>query len=369
MRRLITAASVALALGLAAAFSGPARGEVLIGVSAAMTGRLAWIGEQGQRGAEMAVADINAAGGVLGQQVGLISVDDFCDPEQAVAAAQKLVADGTVLVVGHYCSGSSIPASKVYEAAGVLQISPGSTNPLLTEQGRANVFRVIGRDDAQGIVAGNYLADHWGDKKIAILHDNSTYGKGLADETRKQLSKRGVTEAVYDAYTPGKNDYSSEIAALQAAGIAVLYVGGYHAEIALIVRAARDRGYTAQLVSGDALATEEFALIAGPAAEGTLFTFSADPRRNAEAAAVVERFRAENFEPAGYTLLSYAAVQVWAQAVEKAGILDLTAVIATLRGQEFGTVLGPIDFDDKGDLTSQSWVWYVWRGGEYVPVE
>ncbi|KQU97881.1 ABC transporter substrate-binding protein [Ensifer sp. T173] len=365
MHRVVTIAVAALA----AIYICPAQAEVVIGVSAAMTGRLAWIGEQGQRGAEMAVADINAAGGVLGQQVRVINVDDFCDPEQAVAAAKKLVADGVVFVVGHYCSGASIPASKVYEEAAVLQISPGSTNPLLTEQGRDNVFRVIGRDDKQGIVAGNYLADEWGEKKIAILHDGTTYGMGLAGETRKQLNKRGVTEAVYDAYTPAKNDYSAEIAALQAAGIAVLYVGGYHAEVALIVRAARDRAYALQVISGDALATEEFALIAGPGAEGTLFTFSADPRRNPEAAPVVERFRAENFEPAGYTLLSYAAVQLWAQAVDKAASLELPAVIATLRGQEFDTVLGPVDFDDKGDLTNQSWVWYVWRGGEYVPVE
>ncbi|CAN7399124.1 branched-chain amino acid ABC transporter substrate-binding protein [Pararhizobium sp. LjRoot235] len=365
MHRVVTIAIAALA----ALIICPAQAEVMIGVSAAMTGRLAWIGEQGQRGAEMAVADLNATGGVLGQQLRLISVDDFCDPEQAVAAAEKLVADGVVLVVGHYCSGASIPASKVYEAAAVLQISPGSTNPLLTEQGRDNVFRVIGRDDAQGVVAGNYLADHWGDKNIAILHDGTTYGKGLAEFTRKQLNKRGVTEAIYRAYTAAKNDYSAEIAALKAANVAVAYVGGYHAEVALIARAARDRGYALQVISGDALATEEFALIAGPGAEGTLFTFSADPRRNPEAAPVVERFRAENFEPAGYTLLSYAAVQLWAQAVEKAASLELPAVIATLRGQEFDTVLGPVDFDDKGDLTNQSWVWYVWRGGEYVPVE
>ena len=144
-----------------------------------------------QRGAEMAVADINAAGGVLGQQVRLISVDDFCDPEQAVAAAQKLVADGVVFVVGHYCSGASIPASKVYEAAGVLQISPASTNPLLTEQGRANVFRVIGRDDAQGIVAGNYLADHWGDKKIAILHDDIDLWEGSRRRDQKAAEQAG----------------------------------------------------------------------------------------------------------------------------------------------------------------------------------
>ncbi|RWB54768.1 branched-chain amino acid ABC transporter substrate-binding protein [Mesorhizobium sp.] len=360
---------IAIAIIVLAAVFSSARAEVLIGVSAAMTGRLAWIGEQGQRGAEMAVADVNAAGGVLGQKVRLISVDDFCDPEQAVAAAQKLVADGVVLVVGHYCSGASIPASKVYAEAGVVEISPGSTNPQLTEQGRSNVFRTIGRDDAQGFIAGNYLADRWGDKKIAILHDNSTYGKGLADETRKQLNKRGVTEAVYDAYAPGKDDYSAEVAALQAAGVSALYLGGYHADVALIARAAHDRGYTVQLISGDALATEEFALIAGSAAEGTLFTFPADPRRNAGAAAIVEQFRAENFEPAGYTLLSYCAVQVWAQAVAKAGSLEPKAVIATLHEQQFDTVIGQVDFDDKGDLTRQSWVWYVWRGGEYVPVE
>ena len=300
----------------------PARAEVLIGAAGAITGKLAWIGEQLQRGAEMAVTDINAAGGVRGQQVRLTTADDVCDPEQAVAAAKKLVADGVVLVVGHMCSGASIPASKVYEAAGVLQISPGSTNPMLTEQGRANVFRVIGRDDEQGRVAGNYLADHWGTKRIAILNDGTTYGKGLADETKKQLNKRSVTEAIYEEYTPGKNDYTAEITRLQMKDITVLYVGGYHTEVALMARASRERGYSVQIVSGDTLATEEFDLIAGPAAEGTRFTFAADPLRNAEAASVVKRFRADNFEPAGYTLHSYAAVQAWAQAVEKAGSLE-----------------------------------------------
>ena len=276
MRGLVAVAFVMFA----AALGCPARAEVLIGVAGPMTGKLAWTGEQFQRGSELAVADINAAGGVLGQQVRLITADDFCDPEQAVAAARKLVGDGVVFVVGHYCSGTSIPASKIYEAAGVLQISPASTNPLLTEQGRANVFRVIGRDDAQGIVAGDYLADHWADKKIAILHDNTTYGKGLADETKKQLNIRGVTEATYLPYEPGRNDYSAEIAALEAADIAIAYVGGYHTEVALMARAARDRGYSLQLVSGDAMSTEELGLIAGPAAEGILFTFVADPRRN-----------------------------------------------------------------------------------------
>jgi branched-chain amino acid transport system substrate-binding protein len=365
MRRLIPLAVVMLA----AALDWPARADILIGMAGPLTGKLAWLGEQYERGAALAVADINAAGGVLGQQVQLVTADDFCDPEQAVAAARKLVSDGVNFVVGHHCSGASIPASAVYAAAGVLMISPASSNPLLTELGRANVFRVVPRDDADAIVAGNYLADHWADKKIAILHDNTTWGKGTAEGTKKQLNGRGVTEAIYEAYVPGESDYGPPIARLQAADIAVVFIGGYHTEVALMARAARARSYPVQLVVGPSLATEEFGLIAGRAAEGTLFTFLADARRNAEAAPAVERFRASGFEPEGYTLHTYGAVQVWAQAAEKAGSLELPAMIASLREHQFDTVLGPIDFDDKGDLMVQNPVWYVWRGGTYVPLE
>jgi branched-chain amino acid transport system substrate-binding protein len=301
--------------------------------------------------------------------VQLITADDYCDPEQAVAAAKKLASDGVNFVVGHHCSGASIPASAVYAAAGVLMISPASSSPILTELGRANVFRVVPRDDADAIVAGNYLADHWADKKIAILHDNTTWGKGTAEGTKKQLNGRGVTEAIYEAYVPGESDYGPPIARLQAADIAVVFIGGYHTEVALMARAARARSYPVQLVVGPSLATEEFGLIAGRAAEGTLFTFLADARRNAEAAPAVERFRASGFEPEGYTLHTYGAVQVWAQAAEKAGSLELPAMIASLREHQFDTVLGPIDFDDKGDLMVQNPVWYVWRGGTYVPLE
>jgi branched-chain amino acid transport system substrate-binding protein len=148
MRRLVAVAVVMLTPAL----GWPARAEVLIGVAGPITGALTWYGEQLQRGAELAVADLNAAGGVLSQHVRLITADDFCDPEQAIAAAQKLVSDGVIFVVGHYCSGSSIPASEIYEAAGVLMISPASSNPALTDLGRVNVFRVMHRDDAAGIL-------------------------------------------------------------------------------------------------------------------------------------------------------------------------------------------------------------------------
>jgi branched-chain amino acid transport system substrate-binding protein len=365
MRRLVALAIVLFA----AALGGPAQAEVLIGMAGPMTGKNAWFGEQMERGATQAVADLNAAGGVLGQQVQLITADDYCDAEQAVAAAKKLVSDGVNFVVGHHCSHASIPASAIYEAAGVLQISPSSTNPMLTELGRANVFRVINRDDVEGMMAAKYLADRWPGEKIAILHDNTTFGKGVAEETKKQLNNLGLTEAIYQAYVPGRNNYGAEVDRLQAAGIGAVFIGGYHTEIALIARAARDRGYPIQLVTGVTLASEDFGLIAGAAAEGALFTDVADPRGRAEAAPVVERFRASGFEPEGYTLYNYAAVQVWAQAAEKAGSLELPAMIASLREHQFDTVLGPIDFDDKGDLTVQNPVWYVWRGGTYVPLE
>jgi len=366
VRRKLLVFSAIWAMAL---YTTSAGAEILIGVAGPMTGKLAWFGEQMERGAGLAVADLNAAGGVLGQQVRLITGDDFCDPEQAVAAARKLVSDGVIFVVGHYCSGASIPASAIYEAAGVLQISPSSSNPTLTELGRANVFRIQNRDDAVGVAIGNYLADSWPDNNIAILHDNTAFGRVIAEEAKKQLNRRGLTEAIYQDYVPGKADYGTEIAELQAADIAVAFIGGYHPEIGLMARLARDRGYPVQLIAGTNMGTEEFSLIAGPATEGTIFTDHADLRERAEAAPVVERFRASGFEPEGDTLYAYGAVQVWAQAAEKTGSLELQAMIASLREHQFDTVLGPIDFDEKGDLTVQSPAWYVWRDGGYLPLE
>jgi branched-chain amino acid transport system substrate-binding protein len=363
---MVTFKSLPLAaIAMAAAFVTSAHAEILIGVAGPMTGQYQWTGDEQLQGAQMAVEDINARGGVLGQKVRLIVGDDSCDPEQAVAVANKLVSDGVAFVAGHNCSGSSIPASVVYEHARVLMISPASTNPKLTDDGGSNVFRVCGRDDQQGIVAGDYLADAWGDKKIAILHDNSAYGKGLAEETRKQLHTRGVQEAMYEAYDPVEADYSPLASRMQTAGIDVIYVGGYSTEAGLILREARDRDFDAQLVGGDSLTANDFWMIAGQDGEGTLLTFGPDHRESEAARDVVDRFRAQGFEPTGYTLYSYGAVQVWAEAVEKAGTLELDAVIETLRNDEFDTVLGRIGFDEKGDVTAPGYVWYVWKDGEH----
>jgi branched-chain amino acid transport system substrate-binding protein len=344
----------------------PAWPEIAIGAAGPLSGQEAGQGENMRRGAEMAVTDLNARGGVLGQRVRLIVVDDACDAEQAVAVANQLVSQRVAMVSGHLCSSCSIPASKVYTKAGIIMISPGSTNPRLTDEGGPNVFRVIGRDDQQGLVAGNYLADRWGTKKIAVLHDGQTYGKGLAEETRKRLSKRGVPVAMYDEYKPGLKDYSALVSKMRDGGIAVAYVGGYVTEAALILRQARDQAYDLALVSGDALSSDEFWLITGPAGEDAVFTFGPDPRRNPEAAPVVARFRAAKYEPDGYTLYAYGGIQAWAQGVARAGSLDPQKVIAALRGHQFETVLGKIGFDKKGDVISPAWLWYVWKQGKYV---
>jgi branched-chain amino acid transport system substrate-binding protein len=317
----------------------------------------------------MAVADLNAAGGILGQPLRLMAIDDACDGGQAVAAAQRLVAAKVPFVVGHLCSGASIPAAKVYEEAGIVQMTPASTNPRLTEEGRANVFRICGRDDQQGAIAGDYLVERWRNAKIAILSDGSVYGKGLADETRRQLNKRGVAEALYDALTPGQSDYSALVAKLRTAGVETAYFGGYYREAALLVRGAREQGYKMQLVSGDGIATDAFGQIAGESGEGTLFTFFRDPSRNPAAEPVVNRFRKQGFEPEGYTLYSYGTVQAWAQAVAQAGSMETSAVVGALRANEFDTVLGRISFDAKGDVRQPGFDWYIWRGGKYVPLE
>ena len=348
----------------------PAHAEVRIGAAGPLTGNMAWFGEQHERGVAMAVAEINEAGGLLGEPVEVVLADDYCDPEQGVAAARKLIADRVVFVAGHLCSGAAIPASALYQEAGIIMISGTATNPKLTEQGFRNVFRMVNRDSEQARLAGDYLAERWADARIAILHDGTVYGRDLAEETGRQLNGRGVNVTQFGEIVPGQPEYTEVVAVLEAAGIEVLFYGGYTAEAALIARHAHDRDYDLQLLGGDNLNGEYFLRVAGPAAEGVRFVSMADARTHEAAAPVVARFRAEGYEPEGFTLYGYAVVQVWAQAVEKAGTFEAAAVVEALRHNEFDTVLGRLGFDDKGDVTGvELFIWYVWSDTGYHPAE
>jgi branched-chain amino acid transport system substrate-binding protein len=347
--------------------SAPASAQIQVATVGPMTGEYATFGAQMKAGAEQAVADLNKAGGLLGQQLVLSIGDDACDPKQAVSVANQMAAKKVKLVAGHFCSGSSIPASKVYGEEGILQISPASTNPDYTEKGGWNTFRVCGRDDQQGKVAGQYLAKNFKADKVAILHDNSTYGKGLADETKKAYNAAGGKEALYTAYTPKEKDYSALVSRMKQAGISVIYVGGYHTEAGLIIRQAKAQGMKATLVGGDALVSSEFWQIAGDAGGGTLMTFSPDPRLNKTAADVVKVFKDKSIDPEGYVLYTYAAIQIWADAVKKAKTTDPKKVAAALKATgNWPSVLGPTSFDKKGDPTGSGYVLYIWKNGSYA---
>jgi branched-chain amino acid transport system substrate-binding protein len=357
---IMLAAAASLALGATTASA-----QINIATAGPMTGQYASFGAQMKAGAEQAVEDINAAGGVLGQPLVLFIGDDACDPKQAVAVANEMVGDGVVFMAGHFCSGSSIPASSVYTEEDILQISPASTNPKFTDEGGPNVFRVCGRDDQQGLVAGDFLAKNFAGKNVAVVHDKTAYGKGLADETLKSMNAAGLKEALYEAYTAGEKDYTALVSKLKKNAIDVLYVGGYHTEAGLIVRQMRDQGMDTVLMSGDALVTDEYWSITGDAGEGTLMTFSPDPRKNPLAADIVAKFRADNIEPEGYVLYTYAAIQIFAQAVTTAGSTDLDKLLPVLNGYKFATVLGDLAFNDVGDVTLPGYVFYEWKDGTY----
>ncbi|MGI9535628.1 MAG: branched-chain amino acid ABC transporter substrate-binding protein [Desulfocapsaceae bacterium] len=348
-----------------------ARADIYVGIAGPLSGSAQTTGEQQEIGAQAAIDHLNKMGGVLDQEIISISMDDDCESRQAKAVARQLVNEGVVFVAGHLCSGCSLAASKIYEDAGILMISPASTNPKVTDEGGPNVFRVIGRDDQQGTIAGDFLADKYGEANIAIIHDGEAYGRGLAEFTKLQLNKKGIKELLFAQYAKDQKDYQPIVDKLAENRIDVLYAGGYDADIGIIIRQAKKTLPEIRLVSGDALVSPDFQLYAGEAGEGTYFTFVPDMRLNPEAEEVVATIQEEyGFEPEGYTLYAYGAVQAWAQAVEQANSFDLKDVIKVLKSGTFDTVLGKIGFDDKGDVTGiSSFVWNVFEKQGYVPVQ
>jgi branched-chain amino acid transport system substrate-binding protein len=363
MKKLI---ALGLALGAGIALSGAAQAQdkigVKFGVGAPITGPNAAFGAQLKNGAEQAVADINAAGGILGKQITLSVGDDVSDPKQGVSVANKFAGEGVTFVIGHFNSGVTMPASEVYAENGILEVTPAATNPKITERGLWNIFRICGRDDQQGAVAAAYIVKHFKGKRVAIVHDKTTYGQGLADETRKAINAGGLKEVMYEGINVGEKDFSALVSKLKVANVDLVYWGGVQIEGGLIVRQMRDQGVNAPLMGGDGIATDEFAAIAGPGAERTLMTFPPDPRNRPEAKPIVEKFRANKFEPESYTLYSYAAVEVIKQAAEAAKSLDPKTIAEQLRsGKKFRTVIGELSYDKKGDITRPDYTMYMWK--------
>jgi len=348
-----------------------AQTEIKVGIAGPLSGSALNHGEQQEVGAQKAFEHLNDRGGVLGKEIVVISVDDACETLQAKAVAKQLVSEGVVFVVGHLCSACSLATMEIYEKAGIIMITPASTNPKVTDEGGDNVFRVVGRDDHQGVIAGNYLADVHSERNIAIIHDGDAYGMGLATITKQQLNKRGVSEVLFDSYPRDQKDYKPIVDKLVNKRTEILYAGGYLEDIGILLRQAKKELPQLRLFSGDGLMDVQFIFVAGEAAEGTYFTFGPDMRLNPEAREIVAVIREEDaYEPGGYTLYSYGAVQAWAQAVEQAGSLKQKAVINALRKDTFDTVLGKIGFDEKGDVKGIStFVWYVFGKEDFMLVK
>jgi branched-chain amino acid transport system substrate-binding protein len=366
---MIRASLAAMTMLVTGAVFGADAKEIRIGVAGPHTGASAAFGEQLWRGAELAADDINKAGGINGMKVKLIKADDACEPKQAVSVANRLVdSDKVTAVVGHFCSASTIPASEVYSEANILMITPASTNPTVTDRNLPTVMRACGRDDQQGVVAAEFIVKNIKAKKVVVLHDKDTYGRGLADAMKLHMKSLGVTEVLYEGLTRGEKDFNALVTKIKAVNADAVYFGGLHTEAGPLIRQMREQGLTAAFVSGDGIVSNDFVTTAGgnKFVSGVYMTFGADARNLPEGKKVVEAFRKQKYEPEGYTLYSYATVQAIAAAIKGSGKTDGPSLAKWLKTNTVETVMGKKAWDDKGDLKISDFVMYKWSdNGKY----
>lgn len=337
--------------------------SLVIGVGAPLSGVDAVFGNQVKLGVEQAASDLNDRGGVNGQSVRVALGDDGGDPNKAVAVAKRFAAQHLPFVVGHFSSAATVPASAVYAANGMIDITPSATAPLVTDRDLATVFRDCGRDDEQGAVAARFLLRRHV-SRVAIVHDRTAAGKRLADAVRADLNRAGVREVFYNGVDKGTRDYGGLVGRLKAASAQVVFFGGSGADAGLLARQLRDANARAILMGGDDLASDDFVAHAGNAAEGSIMIFPQDPKTRPAAAGLLRRLRDRGLEPGAYVFYAYAAVQAFADAAQRAGSTDPAKVAAELHGgRPFDTVLGPLSFDHRGDPTVTDYAVFVWHKG------
>jgi len=364
-KKIVTAVGASVALMAA----GQANAEIKIGVAGPMTGPVAQYGDMQFAGTRMAIEQINANGGVMGEELVAVEMDDVCDPKQAVTVANSMVNQGVRFVVGHLCSSSTQPASDIYYDEGVLMITPASTSPAITERGYDTVFRTIGLDSMQGPAAAEYIAAQNPDR-VAIVHDKQQYGEGIATAVRETLKEKGVEIAMFEGITAGAKNFSSLVSKLKQADVDYVYYGGYHPELGLILRQAQQAGLDAVFMGPEGVGNEGINSIAGEAAEGLLVTLPPSFDEKAENQALVEAFEEKGEDPSGpFVLTSYTAVQLIAEGIEQAQSTDPFEVAEALHNGTFETPIGTIEYDQKGDLESFDFVVYEWHSdGSKTPL-
>lgn len=365
VRRGVLFGVMVLALAVLVSGCGKQEDVIRVGVAAQMTGAEAKMGNDFKNGVSIALEEWNAAGGLLGKRVEMLPGDDQADPKQAVAVANKLVNEGVIGIIGHFNSSCSIPASDVYNRAGVPMITPASTNPQLTERGYRGVFRVCGTDEQQGNVAATFARDNLKVKKVAILHDKTTYGQGFADLFRKHLGP-AIEVVYYGGIAKGDKDFKTVLTSVREKRPELVFFGGIYPETGLLVKQAREINMTVPFLSGDGSIDPKFVEIAGDkAAEGTFLTFSPNPENIPSAKSFIEKYKKKYGELGPYSIYAYDAVNILLTAAKAAGTTDGKAVIDKLHSMEFSGALGTITFTEKGDVSKSPYVVWITRNGKF----
>lgn len=353
---LLTATTLASALLFSSAF---AADTIKIGVAGPFTGANATFGEQVFSGVSAYVGDVNANGGIKGKKIELVKGDDACEPKQAVAVANRFVdQDKVQAVIGHFCSSNTIPASEVYNDAGILEMTPSSTNPTVTDRGFDNLFRGCGRDDQQAVVAGSFILDTLKRDKIALIHDKDTYGQGLVDAVKKTIEARGVKPVMYEGLTRGERDFNALVTKIKSSGANAVYFGGLIPEGGPLIRQLKEQGVDVAVVSGDAFAQAELVAAAGGAQnlKNVYYSATPDPLADPSTQGVQDALKKANITPANYVLYGYANAQAVVAAL-KAGD-ELKAQADYLRNNTVDSAIGKITWDAKGDIKDFKFVFY-----------
>jgi len=366
--RLLPVAGLAMAMQFASAAS---HADVVIAFSGPLTGYQAENGEEMVRGAELAVEDWNAKGGVLGEKIQLLKVDDQVEVEPAVAGAQKAVQDGAFGVVGFFYSNVASAARPTYLNNGLLFApSAASSGDVLGNAENKNlVFRTVGLTSEASNVNASYLLDVVGAKKVAVLHDRDDWGKGQAEQVRDIITGSGKAEVVlFDGVTVGEQDFRGLVTQIMAAGADAIFFGGHHPEAAAIIKQLHEAGWEGALSAPDSL-FQPYIDLAGADAEGTLMLVGAGPDVVPAAKAYAAAFKAKyGVDPRLFSMSTYLAVDLIARGLEAAGKKDQAAVVGWVRGNTHDTIMGKVSFNPDGEIIGFPWVMNAVKDGKFVPV-
>ncbi|MFO1384866.1 MAG: branched-chain amino acid ABC transporter substrate-binding protein [Chitinivorax sp.] len=361
------------AAGTAAPAAAPAAEAlpvIKIGHVAPLTGSIAHLGKDNENGARLAIDELNEAGVEIGGKkvkLELVSEDDQADAKTATTVAQRLVDAKVAGVVGHLNSGTTIPASKIYNDAGIPQISPSATNPDYTRAGFKTAYRVIANDVAQGKALGGFAVDTLKAKNIAVIDDKTAYGQGLATEFENAAKAKGATIVTHESTQSDKTDFKAILTNVKAKKPDIVFFGGMDAQAGPMAQQMKQLGISAKLLGGDGFQSPKFIELAGDAAEGQYASSPGMPKEQLPGfaefnTAYKKKFNSEIQIYAPYT---YDAVKVMVEAMKRAGSAEPAKYLPELAKTDMQGKSGPIKFDDKGDIVGGSVTIYQAKGGKW----